>query len=172
MSLSIGNDIRAEESWNSSRPKCVRMKLMRVVRYLSWWLAVLLTGLGVAAATAAPPDGGGAPIPNTRSVFVAVALVLAVIVLLVAHQPWGRLTTSSIALLIGSIAVPLLLAHDVPDTSGCRPSVPCDPAVRLWHPGVLVALFAVFLAAALICAAVNSVRAVARTRRSPSETGP
>jgi hypothetical protein len=149
------------------------MKLMRVVRYLSWWLALLLTGLGVAAATAAPPDGGVAPGPNARSVFVAVALALAVIVLLVAHQPWGRLTTSSVALLIASIAVPLLLARDVPDTSGCRPPVPvpCDPAVRLWHPGVLVVLFAVFLVAALICAAVNPVRAIARTRRSPSESG-
>jgi hypothetical protein len=105
-------------------------------------------------------------------VFVAVALVLAVIVLLVAHQPWRRLTTSSVALLISSIAVPLLLAHDVPDTSGCQPHVPCDPAVRLWHPGVLVVLFAVFLVAALICAAVNPVRAIARRRRSPSETGP
>jgi len=87
-------------------------------------------------------------------VFVAVALVLAVIVLVLVHQPWGRLTTSSVGLLTGSIAVPLLLAHDVPDTSECRPPGPCDPAVRLWG-------------AALVRAAVNPVRAVARTRRCP-----
>ncbi len=148
------------------------MKLMRVVRYLSWWLAVLLTGLGVVAAAAAPPDGGVVPGPNARGVFLAVALVLGAMVLLLAHQPWGRLTITSVALLIGSIAVPLLLAHDVPDSSGCRPPPPCDPAVRLWHPSVLVAIFAAFLVAALACAAVNPVRAVARTRRSPSETSP
>lgn len=93
-----------------------------------------------------------------RSAYVSFALGLAAIVLLVTHQRWGRMAVASAALLLASFAVPLRLAHTVPDTSGCRPPGPCDPAVTLWHPGILFALFVIFLTAALVCAAIGFVR--------------
>jgi hypothetical protein len=134
----------------------------RIVQYISWWVALLLVGVGLAVATAIPGGDGtlapGGDATVERGVYVGIALVLAAIVLLVTHQRWGRMAVASAALLLASFAVPLRVAHTVPDTSGCRPPGPCDPAMTPWHPGILLALFVIFFTAALACAAIGFVR--------------
>jgi hypothetical protein len=138
------------------------MRRSPIVQYISWSLAILLVGVGVALAAAIPGGdgtvalGGGETVE--RSAYVGIALVLAAIVLLLAHQRWGWMAVSSVVLLPASFAVPLRLAHTVPDTSGCRPPGPCDPAMALWHPSILLVLFAIFLTAAIVCAAIGFVR--------------
>jgi hypothetical protein len=60
-------------------------------------------------------------------------------VLVLARQPSGRIQTTSAALLAAAFLAPLILAHELSDTSACSipRRAPCDPAVVLWHPSFL-----------------------------------
>lgn len=133
-----------------------------IVRHVSWALASLIVGIGLSIAAAAPEGETG-----EKLAFVVVAISVAAVVLLLAHQPWGRVATSSAISLLAAFVVPLLLAREVPDVSACRPPrrVPCDPAMGLWHPDVLLALFVVFLAAALGSSVAGLLRYRTRGRQ-------
>lgn len=132
------------------------MTVRRVIRYGSWFLAILIVlSAGVAAAVSP-----GAAVE--RASFPVVALSVAAVILLVAHQPLGRVSFLTILLLVAAFTVPIFLVPVTPDTSACQNvRTPCDPPLDP-HVEIRLALLATLLAAALVTAA----RGYARSRRT------
>src|SRR6266536_248473 len=123
------------------------MDMRRAVRVGSWLLAavVMLFGLSLAAAAMASGESGAG------SGFIAVAAAVAALIVLLAHQPFGRLSLTSLVSLVAAFAAPALLVHDTQDTSGCRALVrtPCDPGLN-FHPALRLAVLATLLVAAFL----------------------
>jgi hypothetical protein len=131
--------------------------LMRFLRYISWCVAVLIAGLGLTAAVAVPPHDAIWPGTNARGLFVGVALVLAGIMLLLAHQRWSKYVGLSALLALDAFPA-LLVPYD--RVGPCwSPHRPCmDRNTVEWHPGVRLAMFLVLLVAALITATIGFLR--------------
>lgn len=88
----------------------------------------------------------------------AFGLVIAAVLVMLVHQPIGRMTLSSAILLALAFIVPATFVHETPDTTGCAGAMsPCDPAMNS-HLGLRLGLAAVLLFAAFVTAAVGRLR--------------
>jgi hypothetical protein len=129
----------------------------RAIRYGSWFLAILVVLWGGAAAAL---NTLGGPVARTRS--IVLALAVAAVILLVAHQPLGRLSFLTILPLVAAYAVPIFLVPVAPDTTVCQNvRTDCDPSLN-GNMEIRVALLATFMGAALVTAAWG----YARSRRA------
>lgn len=120
---------------------------IQVLRGATYFLALLVVSTGALLAFVA-----------SVLAFAAFGLVIAAVLVLLVHQPVGRMTVSTAILLALAFIVPATFVHETPDTTGCAGAMnPCDPAMNS-HWGLRLGLAAVLLFAAFVTAAVGSVR--------------
>jgi hypothetical protein len=93
--------------------------------------------------------------------YAAFGLIIAVLLVLLVHQPISSTTVSSVVLLALAFIVPATLVHVTFSSAGCVEGVPCDPVPNL-HGGLRLGLAAVLLSAALATAAVGLFRSSRR----------
>ena len=96
-----------------------------------------------------------------RIAYLGIAIAIAVILVLLVHQRFGKLTVVSATLVPLAFVVPAVTIRTTWESSGCGNGVPCD-AYPVGHDGLAMSLVAIFLAAALFAAIVGLVRS--RTR--------
>jgi hypothetical protein len=120
---------------------------IQVLRGATYFVALLfaLTGTLLAFVASVPA-------------YVGFGLLIAAVLILLAHQRLGRMTLLTAILLILSFTVPAIFVHETPDTTGCAQALtPCDPAMNS-HLGLRLGLAAALLFAALVTAGIGLVR--------------
>jgi len=124
----------------------------RALRYGSWLLALFVVLSATAVAVAAGVSAQGA-------VILGAALATAAIIVLLAHQPFGRPSLLTLLLLVAAFVAPVLLVHDTVDTSGCNAldRTPCEGRM-IGHPVLQLAIFSTLLGAALVSASAGYIR--------------
>ena len=96
-------------------------------------------------------------------VYAVFGLVIAAVLILLAHQPLSRITALSAILLILSYIVPAISVRETPDAADCASAIaPCDPSINS-HPGLRLGITAALLVASLVAAAVGLFRESHRT---------
>ena len=99
-------------------------------------------------------------------VYAAFGLVIAAVLIILTHQPLGRIAALTAILLILSFVIPAISVHETPNTADCAgASTPCDPSMNS-HPGLRLGLAAALLIAALITASVGLFRSFSFYRRA------
>lgn len=131
--------------------------MKRLARYVSWLAAILLVGLGAALAAAVT---GGETVAgvNARGVWIAVALILAAIVLLIAHQRWSKYVGISALLALAAFPAGFVPYERVAPCSWGFHRPCMDRTTIAWHPGIRLAMFLVPLGAALFTAVIGFLR--------------
>ena len=126
---------------------------MRVLRATTYFLALLV------ASTAALLAFVASSLPNaTRITLAAFGVAIAAVLVLLVHQPIGRMTAASVILFAMAFIVPKLFVHETWNAALCRgSSTPCTPTPNS-HMGLRLGLAAVLLSAALVTAAVGLIR--------------
>lgn len=125
---------------------------MRVLRATTYFLALLV------ASTAALLAFVASSLPDaTRIALAAIGVVIAAVLVLLVHQPIGRMTAASVILFAMTFVVPKIFVHETFSSAHCVRGVPCDP-VPSSHPGLRLALAGVLLFISLMTAAVGLIR--------------
>ena len=126
---------------------------MQVLRATTYFLALLVASTAALLAIVASslPDA-------TRITLAALGVVIAAVLVLLIHQPIGRMTAASVILFAMAFIVPKFFVHETLNVALCRgSSTPCTPMPNS-HPGLRLGLATVLLSAALITAAVGRFR--------------
>jgi hypothetical protein len=127
---------------------------IQVLRGATYFLALLVVSTGALLAFV-----------SSILAHAAFGLVIAALLVLLVHQPLGRMTVSTAILLALAFIVPATFVHETPDTTGCAGAINlCDPAMNS-HLGLRLGLAAALLFAAFVTAAVGSVRSSRLTDR-------
>lgn len=131
------------------------------LRATAYFIALLVLGTGALLVIVASDLPAAARI-GLSGVSIAIAGVMVLLV----HQPLGRLSISAAMLVVFSFILPPLLIHETP--TGCLGHVgppPCDPGMNL-HLGLQVGLMAALAGAALLAAITGALGHVERTTGS------
>jgi hypothetical protein len=116
---------------------------------------VALVALGIGAILVIV--GSNFPTPARVGLSLFTIAIAGVIVLLV-HQPIGRLSISAAILVVLSFVLPPMLIHSTPTSCvGHVGPPPCDPAMNL-HLGLRVGAMAVLAGAASLAAIAGTLR--------------
>jgi hypothetical protein len=127
-----------------------------LLRSAAYYVSFLVISLGVTLVFAASTVSTA-----VRIAYLGIAIAIAVILVLLVHQRFGKLTVVSATLVPLAFVVPAVTIRTTWESSGCGNGVPCD-AYPVGHDGLAMSLVAIFLAAALFAAIVGLVRS--RTR--------
>jgi hypothetical protein len=113
----------------------------------------------VVASTAALLAFVASSLPDvTRLTLAAFGLVIAAVLVLLVHQPIGRMSAASAILAASAFILPAALVHETPRQGLCGGGpTPCDPGINS-HMGLRVGLMAALLSTALITAAIGPFR--------------
>ena len=94
----------------------------------------------------------------TRITFVAFGVTIAAVLVLLVHQPIGRMSVVSTILAALAFIVPATLVHETSRGGLCGGGpTPCDPGMNS-HMGLRLGLMAILLFAAFITAGVGVIR--------------
>jgi hypothetical protein len=128
----------------------LRFQVLRATTYFAALLVVSTAAL-LAFVASSLPDA-------TRITFAAFGVVIAAVMVLLVHQPIGRMTAASVVLFAMAFVVPKFFVHETLNAALCRgSSTPCTPMPNS-HPGLRLGLAAVLLSAALVTAAMGRFR--------------
>lgn len=132
--------------------------MLRATTYFIAFL-ILSTAALLAFVASSLPDA-------TRIALAAFGLLIAAVLVLLVHQPIGRMTAVSAILLALAFILPATLVHETPRGGLCAGAItPCDPGMNS-HLGLQIGFAAVLLSAALVTAAVGLFRAARPTETS------
>jgi hypothetical protein len=132
-----------------------RIQVLRATTYFAA-LVVASTAALLAFVASSLPD-------VTRLTLAAFGLVIAAVLVLLVHQPIGRMSAASAILVALAFILPAVLVHETPRGGLCGGGpTPCDPGIDS-HMGLRVGLMAILLLAALVVAAVGLFRSSGRT---------
>jgi hypothetical protein len=125
---------------------------IQVLRAATYFAALLV------ASTAALLAFVASSLPDvTRITFAAFGLVIASVLVLLAHQPIGRMSAISAIVVTLAFILPATLVHETSGGGLCGGGpTPCDPGMNS-HMGLRLGLMAILLFGALIAAGVGAI---------------
>ena len=126
---------------------------MTPLRAVAYFLALLVLGTGALLVIVASDFPTAA-----RLGLSGVSIAIAGVIVLLVHQPPGRLSIAAGILVVFSFVLPPLLIHETP--TGCLGHLgptPCDPGMNV-HLGLQVGLMAALAGVALLAAIVGAAR--------------
>jgi hypothetical protein len=136
-----------------SRERSATTERIQVLRATTYFVALLVVST---AALLAFVDSLSPTV--TRIAYTAFGVVIAAVLVLLVHQPIGRMSVFSAILLALAFIIPETFVHETFNSAQCIGSTtPCDLA-PINHPGLRLAIAAVLLFASLVSAAVGLFR--------------
>jgi hypothetical protein len=127
-----------------------RIQVLRATTYLAALLVVSTAALLALVASSLPDV--------TRITLVAFGVTIAAVLVLLVHQPIGRMSVVSTILAALAFIVPATLVHETSRGGLCGGGpTPCDPGMNS-HMGLRLGLMAILLFAAFITAGVGVIR--------------
>jgi hypothetical protein len=137
-----------------SREQSATTGRMQVLRATTYFVGLLV------ASTATLLAFADSSLPDVTRITLAavVGLVIVAVLMLLVHQPIGRMSAVSAILVALAFILPATLVHETSKGGLCGGGpTPCDPGMNS-HVGLRVGLMAVLLFASLVSAAVGLFR--------------
>ncbi len=135
-----------------------RIQVLRATTYFGALLVVSTAALLALVASSLPDV--------TRITLAAFGVTIATVLVLLVHQPIGRMSAVSTILVALAFILPATLIHETSRGGRCGGGpTPCDPGMNS-HMGIRLGLMAILLLAALIAAGVGVIRS-SRLAKAP-----